>query len=474
MIGRMKGHGWTATLEDDGRWSCADDLIALFLEVEFNRDTYSEADGVFGLRLLNDAAARLGGTVEGAKSAGDAESGDERDIVLSVYICEEGHLHVGTRGQDGLADDRIIGSADDWPDLKAVCRDELGRFAPCGGGGSGGSGRTERERREEGERKLEKARQLIKEIRGGPQPVPHSRIIELHNHLGTMTVAQMHQIKREHDLKASGKDKAALQAKLAARFARIPPGGSPRPDAQVPKGTFGQPKNLQWPADVEDYAHEVARDLLGGKARANDLLACAGAPDGARVLDVQRVRSPDTGSTQVSVDYTGKLKITDPNTGKVTEEEYTASRVLVRDADGNKYIMNSSFEGKGAGLGMLGRQVENASRHGFGHIETYAAGFGGGITGQRNPDSPYNGYYTWPRFGYQGNVIKYHLDKMPPELRADVAQAGGKISGLMATKAGRDWWLGHGDSLSATFDLRPGSYSQRTLLSNLKERGIVK
>jgi hypothetical protein len=474
MIGRIKGDGWAATLEDDGRWACADELIALFLEAEFNRDTYSEADGVFGLRLLNDAADRLGGEVQGIKGAEGAESVGQRDIILSIYVCTEGHLHVATRTQGVVGDDQILGRADEWPDLKAISRDELGRFAPCGGagGGSGGTGRGERERREEGERKLEKARQLIKDIKGGPQPVPHSKVRELHDHLGTMTVAQIHQIKREHDLKASGKDKAALQAKLAVRFARTPKGGSPRPTAEIPEGTFGKPKRLQWAPGVEDKAHEAARELMGNKAWGRDLAACAGAPDGARVIDVHR--SEYKGRVEYSVEFSGTQKYKDPDTGKVTDEEYEGYRTLVKHPDGTKTIENGSFSGKGAGLGMLGRQVENASRAGFEKIETFAAGQGGGVTGQRNPDSHYNGYYTWPRFGYQGNVEPEHIARMPPALQADVAQAGGKISGLMATKAGRDWWLGHGDSLSATFDLRPGSYSQRTLLSNLKERGILK
>jgi hypothetical protein len=73
MIGQIKGDGWMASLEDDGSWTCADDLIGLFLEAEFGRTRYSEADGVFGLRLLNDAAARLGGTAEQAKAADDGQ-----------------------------------------------------------------------------------------------------------------------------------------------------------------------------------------------------------------------------------------------------------------------------------------------------------------------------------------------------------------------------------------------------------------
>jgi hypothetical protein len=394
------------------------------------------------------------------------------EATLVLYCCTAGHLHTALRLEGGgTADDQVVGDAEDWPALKAICRDELGRFAPCGGGGgSGGTGRGERERREEGERKLEKARQLIRDIRGGPQPAPDSKVIELHNHLGTMTVAQMHQIKREHDLKASGKDKAALQAKLAVRFARTPPGGSPRPDAQVPKGTFGVPKDLTW-ATPEEKVTRAAHDLIGPKATAGDLLACAGVPDGSTVHVLNLSQGAEH---KVEVRFAGAAKVTDPATGIVTEQLYNGKRIITREADGTKSIYNNNFDGKGSGLGMFGRQVENAARHGFESIETYAAGKGGGVTGQRNPNSDFNGYYTWPRFGYQAKLDREDIAGLPAPLQAAVERHEGKISGLMESKAGQDYWLGHGFGLHAAFDLRPGSYSQRTLLSNLKERGMVK
>lgn len=394
------------------------------------------------------------------------------EATLVFYCCEDEHLHAALRMKSGVTvDDQIIGPADDWPDLKAVCRDDHGRFAPCGGTNRpGGTGRTGQERREQAEHNIAKARELIQGIRGGPQPIPDSKIIELHNHLGTMTVAQMNEVKKEHGLKASGKLKRDLQAKLAARFAQTLKGSSPRPTAQVPKGTFGLPKGLKF--EEKEYAGEVARALLGPKATAADLAACAGVPDGSHV-DVGGSMNT-AGYARVRVSFSGSTKITDPKTGEVVEHPYHGDRTLTREADGTKHIHNNIFEGKGAGLGMLGRQVENAGRYGFDHIDTHAAGEGGGVTGQRNPLSSYNGYYTWPRFGYNDTVSGYHLEKMPDALAADVMRHGGKVSGLMETKAGRDWWLGHGSDLrNATFDLRPGSYSQRTLLSNLKERGII-
>jgi hypothetical protein len=59
------------------------------------------------------------------------------EATLVLYCCHEGHLHAALCLEGGdTADDQVVGAADDWPDLKTMCRDELGRFAPCGGAGT--------------------------------------------------------------------------------------------------------------------------------------------------------------------------------------------------------------------------------------------------------------------------------------------------------------------------------------------------
>lgn len=60
MIGRLQGKTWSAQLSADGNWSSDDPLILAALRSEFPAERWSEADGVFGLRLLADAAQALG------------------------------------------------------------------------------------------------------------------------------------------------------------------------------------------------------------------------------------------------------------------------------------------------------------------------------------------------------------------------------------------------------------------------------
>lgn len=369
-------------------------------------------------------------------------------------------------------------------DTNAICRDSIGRFASCGAAGLPPS-----ERRGVVEARMVHARHLVEQIRGTKTP-DAATVKELANHLGTMTVAQLHSLKKEYGLSASGKNKAVLKEKLTARFSQktvtaptpttgtpkaseTTPAPSPSPPTpvHVPVGTFGTTKDTKWGhPDDETYAHEVAQKVLGSNATAHDLISVAGIPDGARV----EVTALMGTHKQAFVRASGTIQTRNPDTGKTENSGYVADRTIALHPDGTRSIINNSFEGKGSGLAMFGRQVENATKWGFTHIETYAAGQGSGTTGERPPEGSYNGYYTWPRFGYNGKVYHEDIARMPPDVQRNANAAGGMISGVMSTKEGRDWWLGHGDSLNVKFDLTPGSYSQDTLNTYLKHRGILK
>lgn len=228
----------------------------------------------------------------------------------------------------------------------------------------------------------------------------------------------------------------------------------------VPEGTFGVAKELKW--ETPDPAvKSIVEKLLGPKASKEDLASCAGAPDGS-LVSVKTFALE--GRTYC------KLKFRSPP----GETPYEGTRTLIKNKDGSLFMRNDGVEGKGVGLHLFGRQVENAVRWGFTHIDTEAAGEGGGVTGQRNPRSPMNGYYTWPRTGYDSVLPAEFMGKMPANLKTAVGNAGGRVSGLMATKEGRDWWLGHGSSIDATFDLKKGSYSRQTFRAYLEERGLLK
>ena len=66
--------------------------------------------------------------------------------------------------------------------------------------------------------------------------------------------------------------------------------------------------------------------------------------------------------------------------------------------------------------------------------------------------SDMNGYYTWPRYGFDA--------ELPPYILREARMAGlsaRKVSDLMKTEEGRKWWLTNGKSLYMTFDLDENS-----------------
>lgn len=264
------------------------------------------------------------------------------------------------------------------------------------------------------------------------------------------------------DVARDGKSPAA--GKAVAADTKKGTDEEPRKDAKkgadadtVPEGTFGVAKGLSWDTSARTVS-DFAKNLLGSKATKEDLVSCAGVPDGASVkVEHRSVAGRDVYTVNFSAKEGG--------------EDYGGTRTLIKNRDGSLQLRNDVIYGQGKGLEIFGRQVENATRFGFTHIEAHADGQGGGVTGQRNSKTAYNGYYTWPRMGYNAEVPAAAMKKMPADLKTSVEKASGQVAGLMATREGREWWLGHGSKLDATFDLKKGSYSRQTFRAYLEERG---
>jgi hypothetical protein len=174
-------------------------------------------------------------------------------------------------------------------------------------------------------------------------------------------------------------------------------------------------------------------------------------------------------------------------------------RTLGTDRNGDKFIRNNIFklhsEDRDSGWGskVFAAQVEGASAAGYSYIETHAAKGGG-----------YNGYYTWPRLGYDQDldtldddtqeairdmvpdaesvqdlfdVKELDLDPEDHErLRRGLAALGDTANGekksLKRKFSGSDWWLINGEALQhAVFDLEEGSRSRRVLAAFMREKG---
>ena len=120
------------------------------------------------------------------------------------------------------------------------------------------------------------------------------------------------------------------------------------------------------------------------------------------------------------------------------------------------------------GLKAFARQVEYSQEAGFDRIETTAYRDKRSIDPATGKER-WSGYYAWPRFGYDGpipNGLKGISEwrQLPPHL-----QQTENVSELITDPIGRSWWRQYGDMIDVTFDLRPESYSMKTLNAYLQE-----
>lgn len=133
----------------------------------------------------------------------------------------------------------------------------------------------------------------------------------------------------------------------------------------------------------------------------------------------------------------------------------------------NGNLKNESFQlvkelqGKGAGSDFFHQQVLNSEKIGVKEIHTVAERYD-------NPANPTNGYYTWARLGYNGNIPDPVYAKMGYDQRD--ALPNKKVSDLMATEAGRQFWKEYGVTTKMSFDPKAGSTNRMILDKYMQER----
>ena len=146
--------------------------------------------------------------------------------------------------------------------------------------------------------------------------------------------------------------------------------------------------------------------------------------------------------------------------------KHKASR-QVKNFDGDVIIQNSynAVEGgpPGTGTRIFRRQADMSQQLGVDRFLTHAAG---------DPSHEfYNGYYTWPRLGYDCPIPEEALEnlrKLVAQGRADMIASGAKeilkkktplMSDLMDDELLRNWWKNEAgqDLPEMTFELAPGS-----------------
>jgi len=174
---------------------------------------------------------------------------------------------------------------------------------------------------------------------------------------------------------------------------------------------------------------------------------------------------------EVKLHYGSSPRDFSPQIRISSSDGFDNQRYIRKYDDYGFHIENSSFRvtetGKGLGTKILARQISSAQEMGIKSLRTFAA---------RGDNDHSNGYYTWPRLGYDGDVPWYSVynrkggsatkDDTPESIRD-----AKRISDVMRTKEGRDWWKQHGVGIDLEFDLKEGSHSMNVFREYLAETG---
>jgi hypothetical protein len=186
----------------------------------------------------------------------------------------------------------------------------------------------------------------------------------------------------------------------------------------------------------------TTRQLFGKPLRRWQYAGLAGAPDDARV---------ELGTYRDAL----SLEMTDPITNRYRALLYVrrAGPALVVVKAGFQ-IHYRAMQRQGLGLQIFHRQLENAKALGVAWIEA--------VAGRRHDE---NGYYTWPRFGFDGPLPGRIRGSLPQDL-----QHARIVLDLMECEQGRRWWQQHGCTIRVAFDLTDGSRSHTVFQRYVQEK----
>ena len=189
-------------------------------------------------------------------------------------------------------------------------------------------------------------------------------------------------------------------------------------------------------------AERIAQRLFGRALHATEYAGLAGAPDNAKV---------EVGASDGRL----YLELGDPVAAAYCGYYYVYGKkgavVLLNDGF---CIQLRAMRRQGLGLRMFCRQARNAVACGVDQIEATA--------GRRRDE---NGYYTWPRYGFDCPLPALFQRRLPVGL-----EDSRTLLDAMSCQTGREWWREHGMTICVRFDLAAGSRSRRTLAEYVRTR----
>lgn len=191
-----------------------------------------------------------------------------------------------------------------------------------------------------------------------------------------------------------------------------------------------------------------SRELFGKELSEHELANLVGAPNGTRV---------SVYSTPPARAEAGLLVQVYDSNGAFSGIRHVFKENGQLVLHNELLTLKKNLQGQGLGTSIFAKQVEGARVLGVSEIRTTAA---------KNKNM--NGYYTWPRVGYNADLPAKYARKLPDSLKDAKT-----FHDLYAKPGGRDWWKANGGTVDMHFDLKSGSASLRVFNAYRAERGLA-
>jgi GNAT superfamily N-acetyltransferase len=243
-------------------------------------------------------------------------------------------------------------------------------------------------------------------------------------------------------------------------------GGKFKPKDGAPAAGAAGATTPSLAVEERDKVAGAARILLGREVSDADLAGLAGNPPGG---DLVVYYHPPF---EVALDEAGKKYGKRPGIDvEIKGDGYKGVVSLQMHTYGHRvpglngkvvlYVgsldVDAAHRGRGIATHIIANAVDAARRLGVRYVTLYAEG---------DPGSSTNGYYTWPRMGFDAEIPPHLVKiKLPPEF-----QDARTVLDVLARPGGRAFWLEHGYRNFCVFDTDPASKSSKVLAAYLEER----
>lgn len=174
---------------------------------------------------------------------------------------------------------------------------------------------------------------------------------------------------------------------------------------------------------------------------------------------------PSGGTVRLELDEdTGRLWVYGQADGLRTTRWFSRERgkTIAHNA---RIEIDPSSPHKGQGHALFTAQVEVLQAAGVDEIHASAEGA---------PGTDLNGYYTWPRLGYEGTIAPEQFQRLPASIQAKMGSSRSIRKLFDDVPGGPAAWKLYGSTIAdARFDLTPGSQSLKALDRYARERAAA-